>query len=208
MIYISSIFEDEITHQVMLKLYNYIGFFSEYRAIPCNGKGKIKKQIGAYNTASQHGCYLIIVDLDDDFSCAPALINEWLPGKKSSNFLFRVAVHEIESWLLADIENLADFFSISKSLIPLEPDFKMDPKSVIISLAKRSRKREIREAIVPIDKFASIGPEYNVKLQTFVRDFWNIDLARKRSPSLDKAIKAFGTIPYSSKNNPGRAEGR
>ena len=191
MIYFTSIYEDEITHQVMLKLYESSGFSSEYNAIPCQGKGKIKKRINAYNNAAQHGYFFVITDLDNDYECAPKLVNDWLTVKKSSNFLFRVAVHEIEAWLLADSENLADFFAISKKNIPKEPDNELDPKGIIISLANRSRKREIREAIVPIDNYASIGPEYNVKLQTFVRDFWNLELARKRSPSLDKAIEAL-----------------
>ena len=196
MIYFTSIYEDEITHQVMLKIYKFFGFFFEHRAIPCYGKGKIRKQIKAYNNAAQYGCYFVLADLDNEYECAPSLINGWLPDVQSNQLLFRVAVHEIESWLLADKENFAEFFSISKNLVPLKPDNEIDPKHIIISLAKRSRKREIREAIVPIDDYASIGPEYNTKLQSFVQDFWNIDSARKNSPSLDKAIKSLEHIAY------------
>ena len=191
MIYFTSVYEDEITHQIMLKIYEYFGCFFEYKAILCNGKGKIKKRIKAYNNAAQHGYYFIIADLDNEYECAPFLINDWLPDIRSSQLLFRVAVHEVESWILADKENLAAFFSISKELVPLYPDNEMDPKRTIISLAKRSRKREIREAIVPIDDYASIGPEYNTKLQSFIQSFWSIDSARKNSYSLDKAIKSL-----------------
>ena len=194
MIYFVSVYEDEITHQIMLKIYEHYKFIFEYRAIPCNGKGKIKKQIKAYNNAAQHGYYFVLTDLDNEYECAPLLIKDWLPFVQSNQLLFRVAVHEIESWLLADKENLAAFLSISRKLVPLKPDNEIDPKHTIISLAKRSRKREIREAIVPIDDYASIGPEYNIMLQSFVRNFWSINSARKNSPSLDKTLKSLEKI--------------
>jgi len=193
MIYCTSVYEDEITHQVMLKIYElFKGNFTESRAIHCHGKGKIKKQINAYNNAAQHGYYFVIVDLDNEYECAPSLIHDWLPlNKQMNNFLFRIAVHEVESWLLADRDNLATYFSISRELIPLEPDNQIDPKHTIISLAKRSRKREIRENIVPIDSYASMGPGYNIQFQYFIKNVWNIASARKNSPSLDKTIKSL-----------------
>jgi len=193
MIYCTSVYEDEITHQVMLKMYElFQKNFTEFRAIHCHGKGKIKKQINAFNNAAQYGYYFVIVDLDNEYECAPSLIQDWLPlNKQMNNFLFRIAVHEVESWLLADRDNLAAYFSISRELIPLEPDNQIDPKHTIISLAKRSRKREIRENIVPIDNYASIGPGYNIQFQYFIKNIWNIDSARKNSPSLDKTIKSL-----------------
>jgi hypothetical protein len=192
MIYCTSVYEDEITHQVILKIYESSqGYISESKAIHCNGNGKIRKQINAYNNAAQYGYYFVITDLDDDYDCAALLVKAWLPNTRSDQLFFRVAVHEIESWLLADKENLAAFLSISQTLIPLEPDKEKDPKNTIISLAKRSRKREIREAIIPVDNYASIGPGYNYQLQSFVQNLWDIESARKKSPSLDSTIKAL-----------------
>jgi hypothetical protein len=200
MIYCTSVYEDEVTHQVMLKIYDFFqGCFSESRAIPCHGKGKIKKQIMAYNSAAQYGHYFVITDLDNEYECAPLLIRDWLKDRCSSQLLFRVAVREVESWLLADKENFASFFSISQNSIPPKPDNETDPKRTVISLAKRSRKREIREAIIPIDNYASIGPGYNSQLQNFIQKTWNIDSARRNSPSLDKAIKTFKKIASSKK---------
>jgi hypothetical protein len=178
----------------MLKIYESFGCFSEYREIPCKGKGKIKKQINAYNNAAQYGYYFVIADLDNDYKCAPLMIKEWLQIQCSNQLLFRVAIHEIESWLIADRKNIAAFFSVSHDLIPLEPDKEMDPKHIVISLAKRSRKKEIRKAIVPIDEFVSIGPGYNVQLKKFIQKYWDIDSARKNSPSLDRAIKLLQKI--------------
>ena len=195
MIYCTSVYEDEPTHQVMLRLYQFFqGCITESNAIPCRGNGKIKKQIRAYNTAAKYGYYFIITDLDTTYQCAPSLIKDWLPEQGSSQLLFRVAVHEIESWLLADRGNFAAFFSISQKLVPLNPDSEADPKRTVISLAKRSRKREIREAIVPIDNYVSIGPGYNMQFQNFIQNIWNIDSARKNSQSLDRAIRSLEKI--------------
>ena len=192
MIYFTSVYEDEPTHQVMLKLYeSFQGYFAESVAIPCRGKGKIKKQIGAYNNAAKYGYYFVIADLDTEYKCASSLIQDWLPGRRASQLLFRVAVREVESWLLADRENFAAFFSVSKQLIPLNPDSETDPKRTVIALAKKSRKRDIREDIVPIDDYAAIGPGYNIQLQSFIQNVWNIDSARKNSQSLDRAVKSL-----------------
>jgi len=192
MIYFTSVYEDEPSHQVILRLYDFFrGYFAESTAIPCRGKGKIRKHISAYNNAAKYTHFFVITDLDNEYQCAPSLINNWLPGQRKSQLLFRVAVREIESWLLADRENFALYFSISKDLVPINPDNETDPKRTVISLAKRSRKREIREAIIPIDDYARIGPGYNVQLQDYIQNIWNIDSARRNSQSLDKAIKAL-----------------
>ena len=194
MIYFTSVYEDEITHQVMLKIYDFFhGCFYEQRAIPCYGFGKIKRQIEAYNEAAKHGCYFVITDLDNN-DCAPSLIRDWLPFRLNSQLLFRIAVHEIESWLLADRENFATFFSINQNLVPLKPDNETDPKLTVISLAKKSRKKEIRDAIIPIDDYAINGPGYNNQFQGFIQNIWNINSARKNSPSLDGAIKALDKL--------------
>jgi len=199
MIYFTSVYEDELTHQIMMKLYNlFKEYFTEIKAIPCRGNGKIKRQIKAYNKASQFGYYFVITDLDDN-ECAPSLIKDWMPEQQNSQLLFRVAVREIESWLLADRANFASFFSISQQLIPLNPDNEKNPKQTVIALAKRSKKREIREAIVPIDDYVKTGPRYNIKLQYFIQNNWCIDSARKISRSLDKAIIALEKIANSSK---------
>ena len=180
----------------MLKIYgSFQNFFSESRAISCKGNGKIKRQISAFNCAAEYGYYFVITDLDNN-TCAPSLIREWLPVKPHNQLLFRVAVHEVESWLLADRENFASFFSISQNLIPLNPDNEVDPKRTVISLAKKSRKKEIREAIIPVDDHAINGPGYNIQFQSFIQNMWNIDSARKNSPSLDKTIKVFEKIAY------------
>jgi hypothetical protein len=175
----------------MLKMLSqFPNCFSEYAAIPCHGFGKIKKGIAGYNNAAKYCHFFIITDLDR-YECAPVLINEWLPNKPNPLLLFRIAVREIESWLLADRENFARFIAISKDLIPIEPDKEADPKQTVISLARKSRKRGIQEAIIPIDEYASIGPGYNTEFRIYIQNYWDINNARKHSPSFEKAMQAL-----------------
>jgi hypothetical protein len=180
----------------MLKILDqYPDLCTESVQIPCHGFGKIKKNILAYNNAAKYGYFFVVTDLDKDkYECAPILINEWLPSRQNSQLIFRVAVREVESWLLADKKNFASFFSVSPDLIPLSPDIIPDPKQLVISLARKSRKQSIKEAIIPLDKYASIGPGYNHEFCDFINNHWNIASARRHSPSLEKAIRAFERV--------------
>jgi hypothetical protein len=188
------VYEDEPTHLVMRKLLAFFpNSFVENYAIHCHGNGKIKANIKAYNKAAQFSYWFVITDLDK-YACAPSLINDWLPIPQNPQFLFRVAVREIESWLLADRDNFASFFKISRDLVPLSPDEVADPKQFIFSLAKRSQKRNIRDGVPPIDNMASIGPGYNSELGDYILNHWNIKTAREHSKSLDKAILALQNL--------------
>jgi hypothetical protein len=195
MIYLTCVYEDDPTHFAMQKmLKQFPERFVESVSIPCYGFGKIKKNIKAYNNAAMYGCYFVITDLDRTYDCAPLLIGDWLPDQRNDQLIFRVAVREIESWFLADRKEFAAFFSVSRELVPLQPDTMLDAKKIVISLAKRSKKRSIREAIVPVDDYASIGPGYNLVFQDYIQNHWDIAAARQHSPSLDKALRALGRI--------------
>jgi len=106
--------------------------------------------------------------------------------------ILRIAVREVESWLLADAERLADFLGVRRSRIPPCPDTTPDPKALIVDLAKSSRKREIREELVPAAGSTSkVGKNYVGQLLRFTISFWQIDArAQQRSPSLKKALLA------------------
>lgn len=53
---------------------------------------------------------------------------------------FRIAVREVEAWLLADAEQAAGFLAVPLARIPAEPETLPDPKATLIALAGRSRK--------------------------------------------------------------------
>ena len=81
-----------------------------------NGKGQIDAKLPAYNAAARHSAWLVLRDLDFDAACAPALARAKLP-RPAPFMAFRIAVREIEAWLLADCVNLGTFLGISMRLI-------------------------------------------------------------------------------------------
>lgn len=154
-----------------------------------HGFGYLKKNIMGFNNAAKGIPYLVLTDLDR-IECAPVLINEWLPHGKHENLIFRIAVREVESWLLAHKTTFASFLGISRSLIPDNPDEIAFPKRKIIEIASKSRRREIRESIVPAPgSTAKKGPAYNATLISFVYNFWNVNEAKSNSPSLKRAFE-------------------
>ncbi len=123
---------------------------------------------------------------------SPFLINRWLKVPKHENLIFRIAVREIESWLLAHREAFASFLGIQKTQIPLNPDELRDPKSFLLTLTKKSKKQSLKKAIVPAaGSTAKIGPDYNGVLISFVHNFWQVKEALKNSPSLKRAFSAI-----------------
>ncbi len=155
------------------------------------GSGYLRKRIEGFNNAAKGTPFLVLTDLDQS-ECAPILIREWLLFPKQANLIFRIAVRAVESWLLAQRKALARFLGIPENQIPLQPDEIDHPKQFLIRLAAKSRKREIREAIVPAPKStAFIGPDYNGKLIEFVEREWQAREAAIYSPSLDRAFAAI-----------------
>jgi hypothetical protein len=164
----------------------------------CYGKqgfGYIKRNIPAFNNAAKGGTpYLVLTDLDRK-ECAPLLIGQWLSIPKYDNLIFRVAVREIESWVLADRKEFAKFIGISKNKIPSNTDEINDPKEFLINLARKSRKTNLRKAIVPEDGISAIiGPNYNHALIDFITSKWRINEAKKNSPSLKRALMAINSF--------------
>ncbi len=156
-----------------------------------HGAGFLKKRIKGFNQAARGMPYLILTDLDTD-ECAPLKLREWLPVPASPNLIFRIAVCEVESWILADQENMADFLGIGRESFPAQPDTIPDPKQLLVNLARASRKRTIRMNLVPKPgSTAKVGPAYNKRLCEFVQDQWDPLLAKSSSPSLMRAVKAI-----------------
>lgn len=103
---------------------------------------------------------------------------------------FRIAVRASESWLLADRQAIADFLSVSIALIPPLPENEPVPKQLMIRIAGRSRRRAIREGMVPAQGDSSkIGPEYTSMLAEYARERWDPRQASERAPSLRRALE-------------------
>jgi uncharacterized protein DUF4276 len=181
--------EDVLSIEIAVKILAENGQFNVVNTINAHGYGDLKKNIRSYHNMAHNGLpSLVITDLDRN-ECAPALISEWLGIEPHCNFLFRVAVREIEAWLLADRKGIAKFLGIRMSKIPNSPEELDDPKQVLINLA-RSGKKRINDALVPAqNSTAQIGVEYNIELTRFIRSSWNINKAKEQSNSLNRTIE-------------------
>lgn len=186
MIYISLIFEDTLSEMIMIRLLaDFQGKYEIHQSYSGHGYGYLKNNIKGFNQACVHSPYFMLTDLDR-YECPLALINDWISFKMHPNFIFRIAVREVESWILADKEGLSRFFSLSMANFPDSPDSLPDPKNTLINLARKSRKRRIREDVVPVNKNASIGPNYNGCLSEFVLNHWDLHNAVSHSRSLNR----------------------
>jgi hypothetical protein len=108
---------------------------------------------------------------------------------------FRVAVHEVEAWLLADRANLARFLSVSRDILPRTVDEIRDPKATLVQIARRSRSRTIREGVPPrASSGRAIGPLYVTELSRFVQNRWDIDAAA--SVLTQKFVVYCGRMPH------------
>lgn len=188
--YISLVVEGNLDEVVSKKLISqYAPKIQMKTTYPMGGRSQIHKKITNYNQAAKVFPYLVLVDLDQD-ECAPILINDWLPNRHP-HLLLRVAVRQVESWLLADRKAIAKFLGVGLNRIPVMPDCERDSPKTIMSISRKSQKRTIRESIPPIGDTASRGPDYNGQLSRFVSQLWNPERARLHSNSLDKTIKAL-----------------
>ena len=112
------------------------------------------------------------------------------------NMLIRVAVLEIESWIFADREGIAQWLGIAASVVPRYPESVQDPKRTLVQLAARSHNRALREAIAPSRVLGTnrTGPNYNEAIGGFVAQRWNPEVARRNAPSLDRAIARIAEL--------------
>ena len=158
------------------------------------GFGYLRRTVRGWNAAARGVPFVLLTDLDTR-RCPAELINEWLGVPKHHNLLFRVAVREVESWLLADSAGLSTFLGVGRNLVPSDPDLLPDPKLTLINLARRSRQRMIRESIVPPrGSTAKQGRDYNGCLCGFVRNHWDLDTAMAGSPSLNRTVNRLSNF--------------
>lgn len=188
--------EDDLSEFVLKRLLNcFEGKFDVGYSYSRGGYSYIKSNINGFNQACISTPFFVLTDLDN-CPCPGELVTSWLKRPMHENMIFRVAVREVESWLLADIDGLSDFIGVSKANFRRDPENLTDPKGNLINLTRRSRRRDIREDIVPINEHASIGPNYNGRLMQFVFNKWDINRAMTRSQSLRKAYQRLKTFEY------------
>lgn len=187
--------EDELSEAVLRKMLAQLGRgFAVGFAYRRGGFGYLRRTIRGFNTAARGTPFIVLTDLNRH-RCAPALIREWLPVRQHPNLVFRVAVREVEAWLLAHQSALASFLGVPEKSIPSDVEGLEDPKQTLIDLTRKSRFRELRNAIVPRPgSTARIGPDYNGRLSLFVREHWDVRAAALSSASLKRTVRKLAAF--------------
>jgi hypothetical protein len=157
-----------------------------------DGKGRLLARLRGFNQAARLTPWFVLVDLNGDEKCAPPFRRRWLPSSERL-MCFRVAVRAAEAWLLADRDRFSAFLDIPPERMPERPDSVSDPKRTLVNLARRSRRRDIREDMVPrAGSGRAVGPLYTSRLIEFVHDArrgWRPGVAARASESLDRSVR-------------------
>jgi hypothetical protein len=155
------------------------------------GKSRLDDRLNAYNRAAARSPWLVVRDLNGDEPCASVLVGRLLPAP-ARHMRFRIAVHSMESWLLADKERIARYLAVSPARITASPDSLLQPKLELLSIVRHSRNRSVREDILPLPgTSATIGPGYTQRVTEFATTHWRPAVAAESSPSLDRCLAAL-----------------
>jgi len=197
--------EDDPSDAVARRLLNHVrrGFQVRARyplpALPhlhpeLSGYGYLRANAQAFNKAAAGTPHLLLTDLDVA-PCAPELIQEWIGGAVHPNFIIRVAIREVEAWLLADAKNMADFLTLNPSDIPTPVESVAQAKEEVVRLARLSPNAEIQNTLVTRPgSTATTGRLFSRSLIGYVRDLWDIDAAAANADSLARALRALRTF--------------
>jgi hypothetical protein len=194
--------EDELSGAVLARLIAGFGYsIPQHNIHNARGNARLKAGMAKFKQASRVIPHIVLTDLDL-ISCAPALIADWQATQLPPTLILRIAVREVEAWLLADKTGIAEFLHVDANKIPHSPEILDNPKQALINLARKSKKRKLARDIVPAKgSSAPIGLLYNFHFINFVNTRWNIDQARLAAPSLDKAILRIASFLAAEKSS-------
>jgi hypothetical protein len=158
------------------------------------GKHALLQKLGGYNAAAERAPWIVLVDLDRDADCAPPFRARCLPGA-ASYMCFRIAVRTTETWLLADRERFSRFLGVRISSLPLLPEDVDDPKQLVVDLARRSSRSDIRSDLVPrTNSGRRVGGAYVDRLTGFVMGSWRPERAAANADSLRRCLQRLSEL--------------
>ena len=150
------------------------------------GRNYIQENINFFNEVAEVTPYIVFSDLDFD-TCAPNLIRTWLRKKKHDNLLFRIAVPEVEAWLIADTQNFSRYFEVPKQEIRQDVELLYDAKKYLFHIIGKHCKKDIQNDILPKGT-STVGKGYNKRMLIYISRYWNPMNAKENSDSLDRCI--------------------
>ena len=180
--------EDELSEVVGQKLVNDAGGgLTVTLPLRGGGFGYLRSKMRNFCELARQMPVLLLTDLDTE-QCPVTLIDDWSRNDVvPDRLIFRVAVRQVESWLLADREGIASLLKMSSARLPSNPDQLADAKQSFLHLAKRAPRRIREELLAEQGATAGQGLGYNTLLCDFVRNRWNPARAATRSDSLNRA---------------------
>lgn len=176
--------EDVLSEAVGLQLLSEISLSPpDIQCLRKDGFGYFRSNVINWKALAKIKPVLLITDLDQ-VACPCKMRQTWLGSTPTPpDLLMRIAVREVESWVLADHEAMRQLIG-PKGKLPTHPDELPDPKSHLLQLAKQA-SREVRQDLVKEKgAVASQGIGYNMRLGSMVASSWSPERAASRSPSL------------------------
>ena len=184
--------EDELSEAIGLRLIAESPFH-EADVLPLrrNGSGYLKSKVESWRQLAGQQVVLLLTDLDQ-IDCPVALRNEWLGTRPvPDRLLLRIAVREIESWVLADHDAMRKLIG-DRGKLPPAPDELGDPKAFLLNMVRKYAPRDVKQDLLAErGAMASQGVGYNHRLVAWVKSDWSPDRAAARSPSLLRARQAL-----------------
>ena len=161
------------------------------------GKGNVLKRIPNFNQSAENGnVHFVLLDLDSTpphtkKNCPAQQRIDLLKGRRQHpDFILRFAVSEVESWLLADDRELANFLQL-RSLSISDADSIKDSKEYLLrQIEQKGRSRAIRSDMLPAPgDTRKVGPLYQSRLIDFAINKWDPNRAARKSESLRRAFR-------------------
>ena len=159
-----------------------------YQVLGKQGKAWVLKALRGLNNSARGQPWFVLIDLNGDAPCPGAYVADLL-ATPSRLMRLRLAVRELEAWLLADRAGFSRFLGVSERDLPADPESLSDPKGTVIDLARRSSKPKVRSGMPPRPGSGrKTGELYAALLIEFTQDHWNVAAASARARSLARAI--------------------
>jgi hypothetical protein len=194
--YINIAFEDILSEAVITRILSR--FFPEARIarrFHGRGSGYLKLHLQAFVNGSRHIPYFVLIDSDRE-SCAKKFLTTLIKDKPPRQCMLRIAVHEVESWLLADFNNLLKSLKIQSGKCFYNNTDEIErPKEYILKIIDRGAPEVIKKSLIHAScGGATQGPGYNSFMVRFAMEQWNIDAALYHSESLKRAVECISNF--------------
>jgi hypothetical protein len=178
--------EDALSEAVALRLISEVPtpHFIQHK-LGRKGSGYLRSKMNSWCQMAQQQVMVVLTDLDRA-NCLVEFRDQWLVNTPPDSLLLRVAVREVESWVLADHIGMRALIG-AKGVMPVTPDELRDPKQALLWLAKGASKQVRDDLLKTIDGNLSPGLGYNARLSEWVHSVWSPLRAAERSPSLARA---------------------